>query len=123
MNGFSHREQALLALLVRYHLRGRPRLGAYGSLCRDSDKRLLRTLAACLRIADHLERPRAQRVEDLVAEAREQEIVLRPVASEELELELWQVEQHREIFQLAFGRDLVVEPIVRGEGFDSDRRP
>lgn len=27
LNGFTHREQALLALLVRYHLRGKPRLG------------------------------------------------------------------------------------------------
>ncbi len=115
LNGFTHREQALLALLVRYHLRGKPRLGAYETLCRDTDKRLLRTLAACLRIADHLERPRAQRVEDLLVDVGDEEIVLHPVASEPLDLELWELEQHREIFQLAFGRDLVVEPIIRGQ--------
>jgi len=115
LNGFTHREQALLALLVRYHLRGKPRLGPYESLCLDSDQRLLWTLAACLRIADHLERPRAQRVEDLVVEIRDDAIVLRPVASEELTLELWELEQHQEIFRLAFDRDLVVEPIIRSQ--------
>jgi exopolyphosphatase/guanosine-5'-triphosphate,3'-diphosphate pyrophosphatase len=113
LNGFTHREQALIALLVRYHLRGKPRLGHYETLCLDSDQRLLWTLAACLRIADHLERPRARRVEDLVVEIREEEIVLRPVASEELPLELWDLEQHQDLFRLAFERELVVEPIIR----------
>ena len=113
LNGFTHREQALLALLVRYHLRGKPRLGPYESLCSDSDKRRLRVLAACLRIADHLERPRAQRVEDLLVEIDDEVVVLRPVASEDLDLELWQLEQHREIFRLAFDRKLVVEPVIR----------
>ena len=46
-NGFSHREQALMALLVRYHLRGKPRLGAYEPLCGPAGQRLLNTLAAC----------------------------------------------------------------------------
>ena len=119
LNGFTHREQALLALLVRYHLRGRPRLGPYEPLCRDSDTRLLLTLAACLRIADHLERPRAKRVEDLVVEVGDQAIVLRPVASEPLALELWGLEKHREVFHLAFERDLIVEPIIRSQNNDA----
>ena len=46
-NGFSHREQSLKALLVRYHLRGKPRLGAYEPLGGTEDQRLLNTLAAC----------------------------------------------------------------------------
>jgi exopolyphosphatase/guanosine-5'-triphosphate,3'-diphosphate pyrophosphatase len=115
LNGLTHREQALLALLVRYHLGGKPRLGQYESLAIDSDKRLLRTLAACLRIADHLERPRAQRVEDLLVEIEAESVVLRPVASEPLALELYKMEQHQEIFRLAFGRELIVEPIVRSQ--------
>jgi exopolyphosphatase/guanosine-5'-triphosphate,3'-diphosphate pyrophosphatase len=112
LNGFSHREQALLALLVRYHLGGRPRLGPYAKLCEESDQRLLRTLAACLRLADHLERPRAQRVQDLQVEIRKSKVILRPVAVEDLSLEVWQIEQHRSLFESAFGRQLSVEPRI-----------
>jgi exopolyphosphatase/guanosine-5'-triphosphate,3'-diphosphate pyrophosphatase len=111
--GFSHREQALLAQLVRYHLRGRPRLGVYESICEPDDKRLLRTLAACLRLADHLERPRARRVEDLQVEIGDSEVMVRPVAAEDLALELWQIDQHGELFESAFGRRLVIDPIYR----------
>lgn len=111
--GFTHREQALLAQLVRYHLRGRPRLGIYEPICEPADLRLLLTLAACLRLADHLERPRARRVRDLKVEIGESEVLVRPVAAEDLALELWQIDQHGELFESAFGRRLVVEPVYR----------
>ena len=109
LNGFTHREQALLALLVRYHLRGKPRLGSYESICRPGDKRLLDTLAACLRIADHLERPRAQRIRDVEVEIGEEEVVVRVIAADDSVLELWEMEQHYPVFESAFGRRLVVE--------------
>ena len=115
--GFTHREQALLAQLVRYHLQGRPRLGDYEALCEPEDKRLLLTLAACLRLADHLERPRARRVEDLEVKIDNSAVIVRPIASEDLSLELWQIDQHEALFEAAFERRLVVEPIVR-EGSD-----
>ena len=113
--GFTHREQALLALLVRYHLRGRPRLGDFQSLCAPGDKRLLRTLLACLRLADHLDRPRAQRVESLRVEIKESKVVVQVLSDEDLEIELWQIEQHQELFRSAFDRRLVVdtEPVSR----------
>jgi exopolyphosphatase/guanosine-5'-triphosphate,3'-diphosphate pyrophosphatase len=109
LSGFTHREQALLALLVRHHLRGRPRLGVYQDLCEPEDKRLLRTLLACLRLADHLDRPRAQRVADLEVEVRESQVVVRPIADESLKVETWQIDQHQELFNLAFGRPFVLE--------------
>jgi exopolyphosphatase/guanosine-5'-triphosphate,3'-diphosphate pyrophosphatase len=111
--GFTHREQALLAQLVRFHLRGRPRLGAYQRICEPDDERLLLTLAACLRLADHLERPRAQRVTELEVRISDSEVVVRPVSSGDLSLEMWQIEQHMELFRTAFGRRLVVVPIRR----------
>lgn len=109
LNGFSHREQALLALLVRYHLRGKPRLGPYSPLCGGSDQRLLWTLAACLRLADHLERPRARRVRDLELEIKKSKVIVRPISSRALATELWQIDQHQALFNLAFDRKLVVE--------------
>jgi exopolyphosphatase/guanosine-5'-triphosphate,3'-diphosphate pyrophosphatase len=111
--GFTHREQALLALLVRYHLRGRPRLGDFKSVCEPGDKRLLRTLVACLRLADHLDRPRAQRVRDVEVEVKNAKVVVRPVAEADLSVELWQIDQHTDLFEAAFDRRLVVEPIFR----------
>jgi exopolyphosphatase/guanosine-5'-triphosphate,3'-diphosphate pyrophosphatase len=110
LNGYTHREQALLALLVRYHRRGKPRLREYEPLCPPDDVRLLRVLAACLRVADHLERTRARRVHDLEVEVRSSKVVLRPLARENLSLELWEMEQHQELFEAAFGRPLVLEP-------------
>ena len=119
--GFTHREQALLAQLVRYHLSGRPRLGNFEALCGgEEDTRLLLTLAACLRLADHLERPRARRVRDLEVEIGDSEVVVRPVAEEDLALELWQIDQHGEIFEAAFGRCLAVEPIYRAAAAPSE---
>ncbi len=110
LNGFSPREQALVALLVRYHLRGRPRLGAYETMCRPGDKRLLNTLAACLRIADHLERPRTRRIRDVEIEINDETVVLRPISSGNPTLELWGMSEHEAIFETAFNRRLVIDP-------------
>lgn len=109
LNGFSHREQALMALLVRYHLRGKPRLGVYEPLCNSDDQRLLKTLAACLRVADHLERPRARRVRSVRVEITDSEIRLRLTAVGDPRIELWELDQHQSLFAEAFGRRLVVE--------------
>ena len=108
LNGFTHREQALLALLVRYHLRGRPRQGVYEPICRPGDKRLLNTLAACLRIADHLERPRAGCVRDVQVEISEDEVVLKPIADGDPILELLGMTDHESIFETAFNRRLII---------------
>ncbi len=106
LSGFTHREQALMALLVRYHRRGKPRLGRYRSICHSSDKRLLEALAACLRLADHLDRPKTRHVKDLRVEISEDAITVIPLVVQEPRLELWEVEQHRSIFRSAFDREL-----------------
>lgn len=58
----SHREQALPALLVRYHRRGKPEPGAFRSLLSRGDARLLLRFSALLRLAEILERTRSGRV-------------------------------------------------------------
>lgn len=60
--GFSHREQVLIALLVRYHRRGSPNYLGYGTALARGDMQLLTTLAGLLRLAEYLERSKAQRV-------------------------------------------------------------
>jgi exopolyphosphatase/guanosine-5'-triphosphate,3'-diphosphate pyrophosphatase len=110
LNGFSHREQALVALLVRYHLKGRPRLGGYRRLCRAGDERLLVVLVACLRIAEHLDRSRSHKVEGLRVKTTSKKVTIEVLSKVELETELWELERHRDIFRTAFGRKLQFEP-------------
>jgi len=62
MPGFSHREQVLIALLVRYHRRGSPGDQGYGAALQEGDLARLARLAGMLRLAEYLERSKAQRV-------------------------------------------------------------
>ena len=110
LNGFSHREQALLALLVRYHLKGTPGLGRFRDICEAGDKQRLTALVACLRIADHLDRSRAGRVTDIEVEIGANRVRLAVRAAEDATIELWKLEQHGPLFQRAFGRRLRVRP-------------
>ncbi len=63
--GFSHREQVLIALLVRYHRRGTPGDQGYAQALEAGDIDRLTTLAGLLRLAEYLERSKAQRVDEV----------------------------------------------------------
>ncbi len=104
--GFSHREHALLMLLVRYHHGGLPSLEPYQRLMAAGDKRILARLAACLRLAESLERSRARRVKDVAVEMSQRTVTLRLKAREEPAVEIWETAQHADLFELAFGRRL-----------------
>lgn len=111
--GFDHRELALLSLLVRYHRKGTPRVGAYRGLLTTVDELPLRRLTACLRAAESLERSRAGRVRDVAVDCDAKTIRLTLAAEEEPTVELWEVRQHAELFAAAFdGRTLQVEARV-----------
>jgi exopolyphosphatase/guanosine-5'-triphosphate,3'-diphosphate pyrophosphatase len=63
IEGFTPRERELVALVARYHRRGRPKRGhrAWASLPKD-DRRLVTALSATLRLADALDRRHSQGV-------------------------------------------------------------
>ncbi len=113
LDGFTHREVALLALLVRYHRRGSPKVGEFKSLCLPGDKRRLLQLAACLRLAESLERSRAGRIRAVEVRRRGGRVTLRVHAEEEPAIELWEAAKHAPVFRQAFGRELVLEAAVR----------
>jgi exopolyphosphatase/guanosine-5'-triphosphate,3'-diphosphate pyrophosphatase len=113
LDGYTHRELALLALLVRYHRRGSPKLGAFAQLARPGDKRRLRQLTVCLRLAESLERSRAGRVRDVEIEVGKGAVVMRLVADEEPTVELWEAQKHEPLFRRAFGRRLELEAVRR----------
>jgi len=63
--GFTHREQALVALLVRYHRKGAPTDQGLGAVLAEGDMARVQKLGALLRLAEYLERSKAQRVTGL----------------------------------------------------------
>ena len=106
--GMTHRELALLTLLVRYHRKGRPRPGHYQQALEKGDRTLLRRLAACLRLAEQLERGRANRVSDLAVEIGPGTIHLSLLADDPPRVELVEAEKQADVFESAFGRKLTI---------------
>lgn len=109
LNGFTHREQVLLMLLVRFHRKGSPRWGRWKDLAEPDDHDVLLRLAACLRLAEYLERARAGRVSDLQVWLTKKTAKLELVADEEPVVEIWEARKHAPLFKQAFGRRLVLK--------------
>jgi exopolyphosphatase/guanosine-5'-triphosphate,3'-diphosphate pyrophosphatase len=106
--GMSHRELALLTLLVRYHRKGRPRPGRYQRALGKGDRTVLRRLTTCLRLAEQLERARASRVRDLAVDIGAGTVHLSLIADEPPRVELVEAEKQAGLFESAFGRRLTV---------------
>ncbi len=106
--GFDHREQALISLLVRYHRKGNPGLGALQSLMLPGDKKRLRQLAACLRLAEQLERARTGRIHDISVQLDGETVELRAHSTGPAVIEVWEARKHADLFRSAFGRSLEI---------------
>ncbi len=109
--GWSHREQALLALLVRYHRKGRPRPGALAAVLEPGDAERLVRLAAILRLAEHLERGRSGRVRRLEVEVGADTVTLRVGGPENPWVEVWEAQKDGALFERAFGLRLAVQSL------------
>ncbi len=109
LDGFTHREQVLLMLLVRYHRKGMPRWGGWQDLMKGGDEKLLTRLVACLRLAENLERATAGRIWDVHTRVRKRTVTLELVAAEEPLVEIWEAKKQAPLFEQAFGRELVIE--------------
>ena len=106
--GHSTRETALIGQLARYHRKGNPSLGAYSKLARDGDEELLARGSALLRVAEQLERSRDQAVHDATLSVVDGQVELHLEADEDVSVARWGAERQRELFQQAFGKDLIV---------------
>jgi exopolyphosphatase/guanosine-5'-triphosphate,3'-diphosphate pyrophosphatase len=106
--GFSHREQVLLALLVRYHRKGTPSVAPYGALMRPGDDGRLAHLAGMLRLAEYLERGRAQRVRGVRVRPEGEGWLVEACGDGDLGLEVEAAEAHKELLATALGRPLRV---------------
>ncbi len=108
MYGFTHREHALLILLVRYHRKGLPNWGSFRTLARLDDASRLSGLTACLRLAEYLERSRSGRIKGLRTEINSNKVRLSLLATEEPLVEIWEARKHAPLFKRAFGKKLVL---------------
>ena len=118
--GFSPRETALIALLVRYHRRGRPDIAAYKPLINDSDTALLLQLSAILRMAEFLERGRNAAIDDVIVTWTDSDIRLTLIADEYPAVELWETERNAvPLFEEAFERSVLLDSIAAPSSWPS----
>lgn len=114
LNGFDHREMALIGSMVRFHRRGIPKFGEFEVLMREDDLSRLLQLATCLRLAESFERARTARITDVEVEIGDREVRLSVRASETPTIELWGAEKHADLFEQAFERKLQLAVSVTG---------
>jgi exopolyphosphatase/guanosine-5'-triphosphate,3'-diphosphate pyrophosphatase len=111
--GFSPREIALVASLVRYHRKGDPDNTDYGDLLdADDDARILH-LSAILRLAECLERGRNADVNDVIVTWADDVLRLTLISDEYPAVELWQAERNAlPLLEEAFERRVVLDSVA-----------
>ncbi|MFN2321398.1 MAG: exopolyphosphatase [Trueperaceae bacterium] len=111
--GFDHREQVLLALLVRYHRKGTPSADGFDSVLAAGDVERLPVLAGMLRLAEYLERGKAQRVTGVDVEVDADEVRVHARSEGDVHVEIEAASLRRDLLASALGRRVVV--LGRGE--------
>lgn len=107
--GFTKRQIGIIANVARYHRRSEPtaRHGPYNALSR-SDRRIVKGLAAILRVADGLDRAHTQLIRDVSLRSRQDadgshEATLVAIASERPTTDLWGAERKAALFERVCG--------------------
>ena len=101
--GFTHREQALVALLVGGHRKGRPTPGALAPLLAPGDEDRVAKLAGMLRLAEYLERTKAQRVLGVRCHLGAGYLQVEALARDEASVEIQAANQRSDLLARAFG--------------------
>ncbi len=112
INGFSHREIAMLALLVRAHRKGSIDTREYRAVLEDNDEMRVSRLGSLLRIAEYLERSKSQVVEDVRVSLEDGQIRIAARTTGDATVEIWDANRRAKLFQQTFGLDVA---IVRAE--------
>jgi exopolyphosphatase / guanosine-5'-triphosphate,3'-diphosphate pyrophosphatase len=118
LQGYSSREVELIANVARYHRKASPkkRHPNFARLER-ADRRLVRQLAAVLRVADGLDRTHTQRVTAVGVETGRARVRLVLEAVSDPQVEIWDAERKAGLFARAFG----AAPEIAWTGVDRTR--
>jgi exopolyphosphatase/guanosine-5'-triphosphate,3'-diphosphate pyrophosphatase len=106
--GFSSRETALIAQMVRYHRKGTPSMGELAPLAREGDDELLMRCAAVLRLAEQFERARDQAVRATRIAVNNGVVDVTLEATGDVSVAQWAAERQGDVFERAFGKQLRV---------------
>jgi len=121
LRGFEPEEVDTIALVARYHRRATPktRHDGYGDLPRKR-RRIVRTLAAILRLAESLDRSHAQSLSGVELHDRGEDALLQVRVNGDAELELWAAARHAAPFERLLGKPIRVEASVQTYAEQSD---
>jgi exopolyphosphatase/guanosine-5'-triphosphate,3'-diphosphate pyrophosphatase len=109
--GYTHREIALIALMARYHRKGRPGLDEFTKLMGPDDDKRLAQLCALLRLAEQMDRSRDGVVKDVELKLDGDRVLMSVIFRGDEQVAVWALERHVEVFEQAFGLKLQVIPI------------
>ncbi len=110
LRGFEPDEIGTIALVARYHRRAEPtrQHDEFGRLPK-AQRRVVRTLAAILRLAESLDRSHSQSVSGLELHDRGDDYLLHLHSTGDAELELWSAGRHAAAFERLTGKPLRIE--------------
>lgn len=108
--GFTPEAQQFVAMLGRYHRKGKPKLEHVEYMAMlPPDRRRLKILSAFLKIADGLDRSHAGVVQRLDAKLEPKGLRLQLWSEEDAELEAWAAQRNGELFSELFNKPVLVE--------------
>jgi exopolyphosphatase/guanosine-5'-triphosphate,3'-diphosphate pyrophosphatase len=108
--GYTPRETALIALLSRYHRKGKPEISDYKLLLKKKDLITLTRLAAMLRLAECLERGRNANVTDTISTWDEEQLRITLIANQYPTVELWQANRNASpLMKEAFQKEVKID--------------
>ncbi|GIX06549.1 MAG: phosphatase [Candidatus Poribacteria bacterium] len=107
--GFTPREVALVANLVRYHREAKPKKKheAYGAL-KKSDRKIVDRLAGILRLAEAFDRTSFQMIEAIHVDVEEETVHLTALARGDVEVELSLARERKDLLERALKRPIEI---------------
>jgi exopolyphosphatase/guanosine-5'-triphosphate,3'-diphosphate pyrophosphatase len=114
LRGFSPEEVEIIGLVARYHRRGTPRKSDQEFAALPRERRdAVRALAACLTLAEGLDRSHAQLVKAVRVQHLPEEVLVHVKATGDAELELWAANRHTSALAKLLGKPVRLVPGLR----------
>jgi exopolyphosphatase/guanosine-5'-triphosphate,3'-diphosphate pyrophosphatase len=106
--GFTHREVALLAVLVRAHRKGDVKTSEHKAVLERDDTARAAHLGGMLRLAEYLERSKSQVIRRIEVVIEDDTVRLLLHADGDPIPEIWNASRRSGLFEQAFGRSLEI---------------